>query len=362
MRKITILLFTALLFSSLVINAQSLSGDVNFESNENGMLYLIDVFGQGDTLVKCSITNHEGKLKGTYPLNKLKNVALVSYLLVEKDGKNRSGMFFIEKDKHITYKIFAGEQPPQVTGSENSVVMNTFYNDFQQYFLKIQSASATPNNESEINEAKVALSEFMYNFIKKNTENDLTEFCLAFLGQSLTYGILTNDRLNDYQVISKSHEKNFKVAQMVSYAIESKLIVGIGKQAPDFSLQTNKNKTIKLQDLKSKYILLDFWALWCAPCIKNIPKINQLKDSYRSDKLQIIGVSVDKDIEQWKKTIAKHKPKYTNIIDNSNSETGMVASRYDISKYPTYILLDENKKIVIISSSLEEIEKYLKNK
>ncbi len=68
-----------------------------------------------------------------------------------------------------------------------------------------------------------------------------------------------------------------------------------GTMAAEFALTDLDGKTVKLSDYKGKVIILDFWATWCPPCVKEIPHFNELNKTYGSKGLVVLGVSVDQD-------------------------------------------------------------------
>ena len=71
----------------------------------------------------------------------------------------------------------------------------------------------------------------------------------------------------------------------------------IGSFAPKFSGPGLDGEVISLYGIKSKYILIDFWASWCAPCITSLPLYNELYDKYKDNGLEVIAINVDNPIE-----------------------------------------------------------------
>src|SRR5262245_20124661 len=84
------------------------------------------------------------------------------------------------------------------------------------------------------------------------------------------------------------------VASMALYAVTLKK-EGERKKAPDFELKDSEGKVVHLTDLVGKVVLLDFWATWCGPCKASMPWMNELAGTYRSEGLEVIGVSMDED-------------------------------------------------------------------
>lgn len=64
-------------------------------------------------------------------------------------------------------------------------------------------------------------------------------------------------------------------------------------QAPDFTLEDIHGNMVSLKDFEGKVILLDFWATWCAPCVKEMPLLQDLYEAHKDNGLEIIGISID---------------------------------------------------------------------
>jgi cytochrome c biogenesis protein CcmG/thiol:disulfide interchange protein DsbE len=69
--------------------------------------------------------------------------------------------------------------------------------------------------------------------------------------------------------------------------------LALGQAAPAFWLKDLNGKPLDLAAFRGKVVLLDFWATWCAPCLKEIPHFVDLQNRYRDRGLQVIGISLD---------------------------------------------------------------------
>ncbi|GAB3352137.1 hypothetical protein GCM10027566_11080 [Arachidicoccus ginsenosidivorans] len=112
--------------------------------------------------------------------------------------------------------------------------------------------------------------------------------------------------------------------------------------APLFVTKNIKGNNVVLNNLKGKYVLLDFWATWCGPCMASIPLIKQIRADFSSDSLVIIGVDKDRDFNLFKKEIARSEMNWVHIFDVKNKITNL----YGITAFPTTILIDKHGAII----------------
>uniref|UniRef100_A0A7V3ZWV5 TlpA family protein disulfide reductase n=1 Tax=candidate division WOR-3 bacterium TaxID=2052148 RepID=A0A7V3ZWV5_UNCW3 len=122
------------------------------------------------------------------------------------------------------------------------------------------------------------------------------------------------------------------------------LLIGIlsaqqKKIAPDFTVTTIDGKMVSLSELRGKAVILDFWATWCPPCRKEIPGFVELKKKY-GKKLEIIGISVDRSVNQVKEFYRKNKMNYPvamatkEILESYNAI-------YRLQYIPTTFIIDK---------------------
>ena len=112
---------------------------------------------------------------------------------------------------------------------------------------------------------------------------------------------------------------------------------------------------------KTDYLLIDFWASWCGPCIKSLPSLKAMYDKYHGKKFDIIGVSLDDTAADWTAAIAKFGLTWTNVSDLQKWDS-QPAKLYAISFIPNTILLDKEGKIIGRNLHVNEIENILNKK
>ncbi|MBS1538887.1 MAG: TlpA family protein disulfide reductase [Bacteroidetes bacterium] len=135
-----------------------------------------------------------------------------------------------------------------------------------------------------------------------------------------------------------------QVPQTNSTTIEQ-IGLNIGETAPNFTMNNQFGKPVSLKDFRGKVVVIDFWATWCGPCVASIPKIKELNKKYSGDNFVLLGVSLDKDLEQWKSFISQEQMDWTHIADGQNWNNA-VAVRYQIESIPNVWIIDKEGKIV----------------
>ena len=117
----------------------------------------------------------------------------------------------------------------------------------------------------------------------------------------------------------------------------------IGLPAPDFSAVTLDGSTITLSEHRGKYVLLDFWATWCEPCVEDIPDVLALHQKFEED-LVIIGVSDDHDRQKVTEFVRQHGMSWIQVLDLLDNDSKL-ESMYDVSYRPRYVLIDREGNV-----------------
>lgn len=140
--------------------------------------------------------------------------------------------------------------------------------------------------------------------------------------------------------------------------IAAKRKIGIGSQAIDFTSVTPEGKEVKLSDFAGNYLLLDFWASWCAPCRRENPNVVKAYNKFKAKGFNVLAVSLDHKRETWLKAIATDSLPYTQVSDLKywDSAPGKI---YGIRNIPANVLIDPSGKIVARDLRGEELDKKL---
>lgn len=128
----------------------------------------------------------------------------------------------------------------------------------------------------------------------------------------------------------------------------------VGFKAIDFSgSQFKRENTISLDNLKGKYVLLDFWGTWCGPCIQEIPNLKTLYDNIDKSNFEIISIVVDSPITDLEQMMSKYEITWPQIISD---DTNKIKEKYGILKYPSTFLISPEGVIIAKDLRGKELE------
>ena len=115
----------------------------------------------------------------------------------------------------------------------------------------------------------------------------------------------------------------------------------VPRPAPAFSIPSPSGATINFDSVKGKVTLVDFWATWCGPCVKAMPTLQKLHETYSAQGLSVIGIAID---EQGAKKVGpfleKSKVKYTYPIAIDNAD---VWKAWGVRSLPTMVLVKDGQ-------------------
>lgn len=125
----------------------------------------------------------------------------------------------------------------------------------------------------------------------------------------------------------------------------------VGSVVADLSGSRMDGVEEALADYRGRIVLLDFWATWCKPCIAALPTLRELVADLPADRFVLLAVSVDAELETAVEFMEEEPMPWVNWHVGMTSELTKVL---DVSAFPTYMLLDEQGRILARTSSLPD--------
>jgi len=187
------------------------------------------------------------------------------------------------------------------------------------------------------------------NFLKDAFTKEQTEFT-ALLDAKLksdTENIEKSDFPADFKTALKHSFESFYQYAARQYERVSLANKFTGKASPSFDYVNYKGGKTKLSDFKGKYVFIDVWAVWCAPCRAEIPYLKKLEEKFHDKNIEFVSISVDKlkDTDKWKKFVADKSLGGTQLLADKDWESEFIVN-YNITGVPRFILVDPNGNIL----------------
>lgn len=134
----------------------------------------------------------------------------------------------------------------------------------------------------------------------------------------------------------------FIISLRPSFQDASGPAVQVGDEAPDFDLMSESGQPIQLKDFRGKFVILNFWATWCPPCVEELPSLERFHGQFASRGVVVLGVSEDEDRAAYEQFLKKAGVQFPTVRDPNRK----VSHQYGTFKYPETYFIDRQGKVV----------------
>ncbi len=242
------------------------------------------------------------------------------------------------------------------TGTPTNEAMGRLNKQLMELMTRFYDDKATEEERMAIQSQLRPLIDSTFN---ANLDNFM---CIALLNDIMSE--MTMSEISERIEKMSSAMQEHPYIKALSEQLEMLSSLEVGGEYVDFEAATFDNKiTVKLSDLlaEGKYVMLDFWASWCGPCMREVPYLQATYKQFGGDKFEILGFSLDQDAEAWKKA-AKEMP-WLHVSDLVGFGSP-VAVLYNVQSIPTNFLIAPDGTIVEKNLRGEAVEqavaKYIK--
>ena len=339
-----ILVFAALMMAVLPTEAQTVKYTINGISSDNGKTVSLIDRRTNQTVNTATVANGKFSMSGD----------------AEKDALMAIG---IKENPWAT--LFFNDGTPVTVNLNDSTLKGSPMNErlvrydidinapYGNYMLKMQSMSEEEREKKKVELAgglMIAAMKMMEGVEKVFKEERESLIPVAFIDE---YQQMFGQDKIDSVFASKPAWINHTIAKgKMDYfayqkAQEAKKQAVIGQQFTDLEEPDTDGNMHKLSEYvgKGKWVLVDFWASWCGPCMQEMPNVVAAYEKYHAKGFDVVGLSFDNKKEPWLKAIADQKMPWTHLSDLKGWRT-VASSVYDVNSIPDNLLIDPQGKIV----------------
>ena len=235
-----------------------------------------------------------------------------------------------------------------IPGSPTEILRST-------YELQNTNVSLHPNDKDIHSQYYTSID----SFTRKNPHAKLSAYIINQAARVLT--------IEEYQPLLANLDPSLKSSYEWKLAYES--LNQLKKNSLDFtesgksflhvSLSNLSGDVVSIDSLKGNCFVVVCWASWCVPCRRENPLLNRLHVKYSARGLQIIGISFDSNISNWKKAVIQDSLPWRQFIDPQGFQ-GKIGSYYGIEAIPTIFILDRKKRFVGNDDTFKDLEEQIK--
>jgi peroxiredoxin len=225
---------------------------------------------------------------------------------------------------------------------------------------------ATNTKNTALNE----LNSYLRNFISNNKYPSITVLALNWASRSLVpaeFESILNQSVTKFPgyIALQNMQKNYQLQKAQEEEMQKKESESswVSKQLPDLTLPDVNGKPVSLSSFRGKYVLVDFWASWCAPCRAENPNVVKAFNQFRNKNFTVVGVSLDRTKDDWQNAIKEDHLEWTHISDLKYWSSKAV-ELFKFDGIPFNVLVDPSGKVIaerlrgaVLEAKLQELLK-----
>lgn len=305
-----------------------------------------ELFGSDESAFKSRLDEIENSLSGLYKKHPDTGKKF-NELLKKEDSYFRATMIENYEGAHRYYS-----QNPGFTAS------TSFYDELKDFDFSDTLSfrnSATYRNLVETHYSRVVGAEspagspeFLIPYLTK-IDNEFPQGYAKeeLMANYLQYGLKPDEHMEAAFEIFKRAEPSAENLSRFEQQYSKFLTLLRGNPSPTFNYENYKGGTTSLEDLRGKYVYIDVWATWCAPCLREIPSLQEVEKDYKNKNLQVVSISIDepKAYDKWREMIEENSLGGIQLMSDNNWASQFVQD-YGIQGIPRFILVDPEGNIV----------------
>ncbi len=363
MKKIVFILITTLCINSCTKPSFKITGSVDNQTLNGKTIFIKErINREWKSIDSTKIENQKFSFKGK------NDTSRIVYLVYSNQENKRVRQAFVLENAEISVSVDSSNYMTFKGTPDNELLQqyqdqkNAFNKKSEGFYSTFKNSNKTPclraafdKKQDELNAEEVSIDK---NFAIKHVNTLVGTH--VFVNSFYEYNLAEKQTV--VNLMNPETKKNTRIQEIIAdMEVETK--VAVGKQFIDIELAMYNGKTLSLSELvgKTDYVLIDFWASWCGPCMEFLPELQAFYSKYKGTKLEIYGVSLDDSKDAWAAAIKSHKIEWKLVSDLKGWKC-KGSRTYAVNSIPSTVLIDKTGKIVGKNLSIIQMEEIINKK
>lgn len=307
--------------------------------NITGYVYLVDFVKPSELIDSAKVSNGKFKFSVDAQANQ---IAAVRGEFASDD----------EDDSRIFFQPVMLEPGKVTVDIDNGTVSGTPANDAYAVFSAAESNLTQQYYDSKTPEERERLSHEMDALNASSFGANSNNIFGAMLLDELSYDMTGAQTLATIEALPEA-VRNSNIVAKVSERAEAKLASDPGQPYIEVSQPDMNGKQVTLSSVignpKNKYVLVDFWASWCGPCMMEVPYLLETYAKYHDKGFEIFGISHDTDGERWRNCVKDRKMNWIHVSELHRFDN-QAARDYGVRGIPANFLVETSSGKIIATN------------